>query len=99
MLMFSGATSKFAELFLSSQMSWHNRCTGELKKKLAYLLNVLPLPPKTRFHQAAAATKLAAAATLPPPRFRCLRRHCAANAANAALLPSCPLCPQANHRR
>ena len=82
--MFSGATSKFVELFLSSQMSQHTRCTGELI--FFGLLNALPLPPKRRFHQAAAATKLAAAAaTLPSLRCRYLhRRH---DAAAAPLLP------------
>jgi hypothetical protein len=33
-----------------------------LKKIFFGLLNALPLPPNTRFHQAAAAAKLAAAA-------------------------------------
>ena len=67
MLMFSGATSKFVELFSSSQMSRHTRCTGELKK--IGLLNALPLPPNTRFHQAAAAAKLAAATAALPPEM------------------------------
>ena len=68
MLMFSSATSKFVELFSSSQMSRHTRCTWELKK--IGLLNVLLLPLKTRFHQAAAAAKLA----LPLPTLS--PRHC-----------------------
>ncbi len=60
----------------------------------------LPLLPKTRFRQAAAAIKLAvAAAALPPPRCCCLRCRRAAAAANAALLPSCRLCCQAGCRR
>jgi hypothetical protein len=72
-------------------MSRHTRCTGELFFFFRPL-NALPLPPKTRFHQAATAIKLAgataiklaaAAAALPPPRCRYLRCRRAA----AATLP------------
>ena len=46
------------------------------------LPNTIPLPPKTRFHQAASAAKLTPAANaLPPPPLRCHHRHTAAAAA------------------
>jgi hypothetical protein len=50
-----------------------------------------PLPPKTRFHQAAAAAKLAAnAAALPLPHCRYLRRRRTTTAALPPTLPSFP---------
>ncbi len=46
----------------------------------------------TTARQAAPVAKLVAATvTLPPPRCCCLLCRCAANAANAVLLPSCRL--------
>ena len=72
----------------------------ELLLTVSTQTSVLPLPPKSRFCQAAtSATKLAAAAaTLSPWCCRCLRCHQAAALANAALLPSFCHCCQAGHR-